>query len=387
MSTPRNRHDTPRFSQEWAEQGDLGPDPSHVCRFCTFLRRTRRDHRPGTVTHKIKDRCRTAQPVAEPEGRRPLQGRTLRERHHRSDGRDVPTDSVDTAAPADGAATGTTARRRRSGTGLEGMVLAELQQVASGLGIRGTARMRKSQLIEVIKETQAGGAGRVQGRRAGRRGRRDQAEAPRHLQGPYGRGRHAAVAGGRPRRPWPSSRSTSPVSRPVTTSPPASAAGAGPPPRRAAPRRQPPRPRTEAAGRRQGRGAARHQGEAAVAASGPRQAGRADGRQADRQDRGQRGDRDRGERGDAGARRRPSRPSARPPGQERGPAGRSGQQRRPAAGRRRSGRQQQDGSRRRARPPGRRPARTTARRTTSTTRRWPPRPPRPLPRPPWPSWP
>ncbi|MFI8960816.1 transcription termination factor Rho [Streptomyces sp. NPDC053493] len=66
--------------------------------------------------------------------------------------------SVDTAAPAAGAATGTTARRRRSGTGLEGMVLAELQQVASGLGIRGTARMRKSQLIEVIKEAQAGGA-------------------------------------------------------------------------------------------------------------------------------------------------------------------------------------------------------------------------------------
>ncbi|THA33584.1 transcription termination factor Rho [Streptomyces sp. A1277] len=65
--------------------------------------------------------------------------------------------NVDSAAPAEGAATGTTARRRRSGTGLEGMVLAELQQVASGLGIKGTARMRKSQLIEVIKETQAGG--------------------------------------------------------------------------------------------------------------------------------------------------------------------------------------------------------------------------------------
>lgn len=65
--------------------------------------------------------------------------------------------SVDAAAPAAGAATGGTARRRRSGTGLEGMVLAELQQVASGLGIRGTARMRKSQLIEVIKEAQAGG--------------------------------------------------------------------------------------------------------------------------------------------------------------------------------------------------------------------------------------
>ncbi|KOU26075.1 transcription termination factor Rho [Streptomyces sp. WM6372] len=60
--------------------------------------------------------------------------------------------TVDTSAPA----AGTAPKRRRSGTGLEGMVLAELQQVASGLGIRGTARMRKSQLIEVIKEAQAG---------------------------------------------------------------------------------------------------------------------------------------------------------------------------------------------------------------------------------------
>ncbi|MER5734320.1 MULTISPECIES: transcription termination factor Rho [unclassified Streptomyces] len=65
--------------------------------------------------------------------------------------------TVDATAPAAGAASGGTARRRRSGTGLEGMVLAELQQVASGLGIRGTARMRKGQLIEVIKEAQAGG--------------------------------------------------------------------------------------------------------------------------------------------------------------------------------------------------------------------------------------
>ncbi|MER5360670.1 transcription termination factor Rho [Streptomyces sp. NPDC002785] len=64
--------------------------------------------------------------------------------------------TVDSVAPAEGAATGTTARRRRSGTGLDGMVLAELQQVASGLGIKGTARMRKGQLIEVIKEAQAG---------------------------------------------------------------------------------------------------------------------------------------------------------------------------------------------------------------------------------------
>ncbi|MEU3466612.1 transcription termination factor Rho [Streptomyces sp. NPDC006687] len=66
--------------------------------------------------------------------------------------------NVDTSAPAAGAAAATATRRRRSGTGLEGMVLAELQQVASGLGIRGTARMRKSQLIEVIKEAQGGSA-------------------------------------------------------------------------------------------------------------------------------------------------------------------------------------------------------------------------------------
>ncbi|MGP4006181.1 transcription termination factor Rho [Streptomyces sp. 4N124] len=60
--------------------------------------------------------------------------------------------ATDASAPATGAGS-----RRRRGTGLEGMVLAELQQVASGLGIRGTGRMRKSQLIEVIKEAQAGG--------------------------------------------------------------------------------------------------------------------------------------------------------------------------------------------------------------------------------------
>ncbi|MEV0219496.1 transcription termination factor Rho [Streptomyces sp. NPDC050704] len=64
----------------------------------------------------------------------------------------VAAPATDASAPATGAGS-----RRRRGTGLEGMVLAELQQVASGLGIRGTARMRKSQLIEVIKEAQTGG--------------------------------------------------------------------------------------------------------------------------------------------------------------------------------------------------------------------------------------
>ncbi|WP_329136645.1 transcription termination factor Rho [Streptomyces sp. NBC_01476] len=95
----------------------------------------------------------------------------------------------DAAAPANGAATAGASRRRRSGTGLDAMVLAELQQLASGLGIKGTARMRKSQLIETIKERQAGGgAGAPQAaadnavaekpkRRATSRARLEQADA------------------------------------------------------------------------------------------------------------------------------------------------------------------------------------------------------------------
>ncbi|AJC55975.1 transcription termination factor Rho [Streptomyces sp. 769] len=69
------------------------------------------------------------------------------------------TDGSATTPATDAPAAPATTRRRRSGTGLEGMVLAELQQIASGLGIKGTARMRKSQLIEVIKEKQAAGSG------------------------------------------------------------------------------------------------------------------------------------------------------------------------------------------------------------------------------------
>ncbi|MDI9579211.1 MAG: transcription termination factor Rho [Thermobispora sp.] len=45
--------------------------------------------------------------------------------------------------------------RRRSGTGLAGMVLPELQRLASSLGITGIGRMRKSQLIAAIQEKQA----------------------------------------------------------------------------------------------------------------------------------------------------------------------------------------------------------------------------------------
>ena len=63
------------------------------------------------------------------------------------------TDTTTAPAPA-------TPSRRRSGTGLNGMVLAELQQLAGGLGIKGTGRMRKSALIEAISAAQGGGTSR-----------------------------------------------------------------------------------------------------------------------------------------------------------------------------------------------------------------------------------
>jgi transcription termination factor Rho len=53
----------------------------------------------------------------------------------------------------------TAAKKRGSGGGLTGMLLPELQQLAGDLGITGTARMRKSQLIEAIQAKRSGGNG------------------------------------------------------------------------------------------------------------------------------------------------------------------------------------------------------------------------------------
>ena len=58
------------------------------------------------------------------------------------------SETTDTLPAAEGATT------RRKTPGLSGMVLAELQTVASGLGITGTTRMRKGELIEAIREKQ-----------------------------------------------------------------------------------------------------------------------------------------------------------------------------------------------------------------------------------------
>ncbi|RZU32873.1 transcription termination factor Rho [Blastococcus saxobsidens] len=68
------------------------------------------------------------------------------------------TGAPDAAASAEGtAASGTAGRPRRRGNGLSGMLLPELQRLAAELGIPGTGRMRKSDLVAAISERQVGG--------------------------------------------------------------------------------------------------------------------------------------------------------------------------------------------------------------------------------------
>ena len=57
------------------------------------------------------------------------------------------------ASAKDGAST-----PRRSGGGLGGKVLAELQEIAGGLGISGASKMRKGELIDAIKAAESGSA-------------------------------------------------------------------------------------------------------------------------------------------------------------------------------------------------------------------------------------
>jgi len=60
----------------------------------------------------------------------------------------------DTAAPASGSSAGT---RRRSSEGIGGMLLPELQRLAQSLGMTGTGRMRKGELVAAIQQRQGGG--------------------------------------------------------------------------------------------------------------------------------------------------------------------------------------------------------------------------------------
>ena len=78
------------------------------------------------------------------------------------DGRNPLSDTTDVTSDvsdvADDAGTATATKRRRGGTGLSAMLLPELQSLAASLGISGTARMRKGELITAISERQGGGA-------------------------------------------------------------------------------------------------------------------------------------------------------------------------------------------------------------------------------------
>ncbi|WP_328905897.1 transcription termination factor Rho [Streptomyces sp. NBC_00234] len=220
--------------------------------------------------------------------------------------------SVDSAAPAEGAATGTTARRRRSGTGLDGMVLAELQQVASGLGIRGTARMRKSQLIEVIKEAQAGGSSAPKTAAkaaAASAGTETESKPKRRATSKARTGDEAATAS--PEAKATAQQQIDIPGQPANDDQPTgerrrrrATAQAGSPDTKSEP---------QAEAKSEDRGEAKGEAKAESAADN------AEGRRGDRQDRGQRGERgDRGDRGDRRERQRDRRGKGDDQGQQGG---------------------------------------------------------------------
>jgi transcription termination factor Rho len=95
---------------------------------------------------------------------------------------DLLSSDADTASTAASSGTeshaGANGSAPRKRAGLSGMVLAELRELAGELGLRGTAGMRKGDLIAAIKERQAQGAGSgtSNGRAATKRS--DQTELP-----------------------------------------------------------------------------------------------------------------------------------------------------------------------------------------------------------------
>jgi transcription termination factor Rho len=124
----------------------------------------------------------------------------------------------DGSGPARAAGPAAEAVTRQAGrsttTGLSGMLLPELQRMAQSLGITGTARMRKSQLVEAIQDRQGGGAtaathaahrgaahdnsaqrGASAGADAPRHREQDAMEPDRSTQPGLGEGTHSAAPG------------------------------------------------------------------------------------------------------------------------------------------------------------------------------------------------
>ena len=48
---------------------------------------------------------------------------------------------------------------KKRGGGLNSMLIADLKQMAAGMGIDGAGSMKKAQLVEAIKAAQSGGGG------------------------------------------------------------------------------------------------------------------------------------------------------------------------------------------------------------------------------------
>ncbi len=76
------------------------------------------------------------------------------------------TASTTAGAGAPAGETVTDKPARQGGSGLSGLKLADLQRVAQSMGITGTGRMRKSQLVEAI-QSKGGGGGAQAGWRPG----------------------------------------------------------------------------------------------------------------------------------------------------------------------------------------------------------------------------
>jgi transcription termination factor Rho len=83
----------------------------------------------------------------------------------------------------------TSDRRNRKRSGLDAMVLAELKQLASSLGIKGTGGMRKSQLIDAIRTAQGGASTSARSAATGEENGHSQGSQP-------GPSRDREVAGG-----------------------------------------------------------------------------------------------------------------------------------------------------------------------------------------------
>src|SRR5579875_1505895 len=100
-------------------------------------------------------RCRrtTRSAAPHPAGEGPL----VTESHDVEPGGGTLTATPSTPTTEQPAADAANGRPRRRSAGLSGMLLPELQQLAGDLGIPGTAKMRKGQLIEAIQTKQAGG--------------------------------------------------------------------------------------------------------------------------------------------------------------------------------------------------------------------------------------